>query len=133
MEEETTLIGKQIGTYRLIEEIASGRFGTVYQAQHTLTDRVVALKMLHVHLPEVERFMQEVQFVVSLQHRNILSVLEMGLADGRPYFVSEYATGRSLRQRLNETRVLPWNQALTILNQVGEALRYAHQQKIVHC
>src|SRR5215475_14514301 len=100
MEEETTLIGKQIGIYRLIEEIASGRFGTVYQAQHILTDRVVALKVLHAHLPEPERFLQDVQFVTSLQHRHILPVLEMGLDDGRPYFVSEYMTGGSLRQRL---------------------------------
>lgn len=133
MEEEMTLIGKQIGTYRLVEEIASGRFGTVYQAQHIVTDCTVAIKVLHMYLPDIERFMQEAQFVKSLQHPRILSVLEMGSHGGRPYFVSEYVTGGSLRQRLNETGVLPWEQTLTILNQIGEALRYAHQQKIVHC
>jgi tetratricopeptide (TPR) repeat protein len=133
MEEDTNLIGKQIATYRLSEEIASGHFGTVYQAQHILTDRVVALKMLHVHPPVLERFMQDAQFVTRLQHRHILSVSEMGWHDGRPYFVSEYMAGGSLRQRLNETPVLPWDQALSILQQIGEALRYAHQQKIVHC
>jgi tetratricopeptide (TPR) repeat protein len=133
MEEATTLIGQQISTYRLTEEIASGRFGTVYQAQHILTDRVVALKLLHMHLPVRERFMQDAQFVTSLQHRHILSVAEIGLYDGRPYFVSEYMVRGSLRQRLNETPILSWDQALSILLQIGEALRYAHQQKIVHC
>src|SRR5947207_4139376 len=135
MEEETTMIGKQIGTYRLIEEIASGRFGTTYRAKHILTDRVIALKMLHIHLAaeEIEHFTQEVQFVTSLQHPHILPILEIGLDDSRPYFVSEYASGGSLRQQLNKTRVLTWDEALTILKQIGEALKYTHQQKIVHC
>ncbi len=52
MKQEDDLIGKQIGNYRLIEEIASGSFGTVYRAQHhILTNRTVALKVLHMHLP----------------------------------------------------------------------------------
>ena len=77
--------------------------------------------------------MQEAQFLVGLQHRYILSVVEVGCNDGRPYFVSEYVSGGSLRQRLNETPLLPVDQGLAILKQVGEALRYTHQQKIVHC
>ena len=65
MEEEISLIGKQIGNYHLSEEIASGSFDTVYRAQHILTDRIVALNALHVQLPaeKHERFMQEAQLL----------------------------------------------------------------------
>ncbi len=136
MEEKNDLIGKQIGNYRLIEEIASGAFGTVYRAHHyILSNRIVALKVLHVHLParERERFIQEAQFLESLRHRHILSVVDIGFDDGRPYLASVYAPGGSLRQRLNQKRLLPWDEVHIILTQVGEALRYAHQQNIVHC
>src|SRR5947199_2095182 len=134
--EEESLIGKQIGNYRLIKEIASGGFATVYQAQHLyLSNRVVALKLLHMHMParERERFIQEAQFLESLQYRYILSVVDMGFDKDRAYLVSEYAPGGSLRQRLDQSRLLPIDQVLTILTQVGEALHYAHQQKLVHC
>jgi serine/threonine protein kinase len=136
MEKENDLIGKQIGNYRLIEEIASGSFGTVYRAcHHILTNRIVALKMLHMHLAarERDRFIQEAQFLERLRHRHILPVVDIGFDNGRPYLVSEYAPGGSLRQRLNRTRLLPWDQVQIILTQVGEALYYAHQQNIVHC
>ena len=136
MEEENDLIGKQIGNYRLIEEIASGAFGTVYRAHHyILTSRIVALKMLHVHLPARERarFIQEAQFLESLRHRHILSVVDIGFDDGRPYLASVYAPGGSLRQRLDQKRLLSWDETHIILTQVGEALCYAHQQNIVHC
>jgi serine/threonine protein kinase len=136
MGEENDLIGKQIGNYRLVEEIASGSFGTVYRAHHhILTDRVVALKLLHMHLPakERERFIQEARFLGSLGHRHILSVVDVGFDSGRLYLASIYAPGGSLRQRLNQKRLLPSDQVLTILTQVGEALQYAHQQNIVHC
>src|SRR6266508_3213865 len=84
MEEDTIQIGKQIGNYHLIEEIGSGSFGRVYQAEHILTNQIVALKVLHVHFPtsEHERFMQEVQCLASLKHPHILPVLDMGLDDG---------------------------------------------------
>ena len=62
MEEETTLMDKQIGSYRLMEKIGSGNFGTVYQAQHILTHHTVAFKVLHLPASEQERFMQEAQF-----------------------------------------------------------------------
>src|SRR5437667_4084752 len=133
MEEETTLIGKQIGNYRLSEEIGSGKFGTVYRAQHIMTERVVALKVLHLPTAEDERFMQAAQFLESLQHRHILSVVDRGVDNGRPYLVSEYMSGGSLRQRLNQMAVLPRDQVFTILNQGAEAMIYAHKQKIVHC
>ncbi len=130
MEEETTLIGN----YRLIEEIGAGSIGTVYQARHILTDHIVALKVLHVHLPapEQERFMQETQFLANIRHHHILSVLEIGLDNDRPYIVSEYAPSGSLREVLNEMSVLSHEHALAILTQIGKALSYTHRRKIVH-
>ena len=134
--EEDNLIGKQVGNYRIIEEIAAGSFGMVYRAHHhILTERIVALKLLHMHLParERERFIQEARFLASLGHRYILSVVDIGFDNGRPYLASTYASGGSLREMLNQQRVLPWDKANIILKQIGDALHHAHQQHIVHC
>jgi len=133
---EENLIGRQIGNYYLVAEIASGSFGTVYRAHHhILTDRVVALKVLHMHMPtrERERFVQEARFLARLAHPSILSVVDVSFDNGRPYLVSVYASRGSLRELLNKTRLLPPSQVLAILAQVGDALSYAHQRNIVHC
>ena len=99
MEEDTTLIGTQISNYHLTAEIGSGYLGTVYRARHVVTDSVVALKLLHMRLPvpTYEHFVQNAQFLTNLQHPHILSVIDVGLHDGRPYVVSEALSGGSLR------------------------------------
>jgi serine/threonine protein kinase len=133
---ENDLIGKRIGNYHLIEWIGSGSSSTVYRALHIhLTDRVVALKVLHKYLParERERFIRVSRIFASLRHPHILSIVDIGFDDNMTYLVSEYALGGSQRDRLNQTGLLPWDQALSILMQVGGALHYAHQQNIVHC
>src|SRR5436853_1800795 len=87
MEEQNNLVGKQIGNYYLIEEIESGSSCTVYRAHHIyLSNRIAALKVLQMHLPfpERDRFIQEAQFLESLHHPHILSVIDMRSDDGRP-------------------------------------------------
>ena len=99
-------IGKQIGNYRLIVEIASGGFGTVYQGQHIVfTDRpVVAIKLLHTAYlgssQEAESFLREARFLERLKHPYCLPVLDAGIHESLPYLVTEYAPNGSLRTRL---------------------------------
>src|SRR6266568_4046459 len=132
-------IGKQIGNYRIEEELASGAFGRVYRGVHVyLTNRVVAIKLLHlVHLgspQERESFLQEAQFLEMLKHLHILPILDVGIDDGFPYLVAEYAARGSLRKLLlsRPDHRLPMQEAVTILTQIGEALQQAHNQNIVH-
>src|SRR6266567_216122 len=138
MTDENSIIGKQIGNYRVVAEINSGAFGSVYQAQHIiLRERTVAIKLLHAYLgspKEREQFLQEAQFLEKLKHPYCLPIIDAGIHNGLPYVVSEYAMNGSLRNRLKRQspHTLPVEEALTILTQIGQALQHAHQQNIIH-
>lgn len=128
----------QIGNYRLLVEIGSGGFGKVYRGQHIfLTDRTVAIKLLHAHVSSPEdrkRTLDEALLLEKLRHPNILHIFDVGIDDGFPYLVAEYAPGGSLRDRMNQykPRLVPLDETLNILSQIGQALQYAHQQNIIH-
>src|SRR5713226_6246217 len=139
MARENNYIGKQLGNYRIMEELASGSFGRVYRGVHVfLTKRIVAIKLLHrTNLgsqEERDSFLQEAQLLEMLKHPNILPIYDVGFEDSIAYFVIEYAPHGSLRDRLQQEfpHGFPVDQAVTILTQVGYALYYAHQQNIVH-
>src|SRR5438128_6236448 len=136
---ESSFIGKQLGSYRIVAELNSGSYGSVYQGKHLIFEEEppVAIKILHAHLSagqEREQFIREAQLLKKLKHPFILSILDASIHDGVAYIVTEYASGGSLRDRLNRqpNSPLPLEEALTILSQVGQALQYAHQQNIVH-
>src|SRR5438874_11707808 len=136
---EISYIGKQIGNYQVISEIARGSFGYIYLAQHIfLTSRKAAIKLLHAtHLSSNEdsnRFLQEACFLETLKHPYILPILDVGIYENFPYLVTEYAPNGSLRNRIEQLQphALPIKEALTVLAQVGEALNHAHQQNIIH-
>jgi serine/threonine protein kinase len=138
MNNQQYFIGKQIGNYRIVAPIAAGAYGTVYRAEHTvLAGRVVAIKMLHAYLGsngERSDFLQEAQLLELVNHPNMLPIHDAGFFNGIPYLVTSYASGGSLRERLQRQRSEPLalQEALTILTQVGMALHHAHQEGIVH-
>jgi serine/threonine protein kinase len=139
MRSENNYIGRQIGNYRILEELATGSFGRVYKGSHIyLTKRIVAIKLLHrTYLgsqKERENFLQEAQLLEMLKHPNILPILDVGIEDGIPYFVVEYAPNGSLRDHLQAGFPHPMqlDVALNILTQIGQALYHAHQQNIIH-
>src|SRR5207302_9615337 len=130
---------RQIGNYRIVEEIASGSFGGVYKGVHIyLTKRVVAIKVLYrTYLgsqQERDNFLQEAQLLEMLKHPNILPIYDVGIEDGIPYFVVEYAPNGSLRDLLqgHHPHPLPVEDAFKILTQIGQALSYVHQKNIIH-
>jgi serine/threonine protein kinase len=132
----SSLIGQEIGNYRITTEINSGAFGSVYKAEHThLSGHIVAIKPLHTYLTsplECEQFIQEAQFLAMLDHPHILPLLDFGFIDRQPYLILKYAAGGSLRDLLNQHKSLPLEKTLTILEQVGQALHYAHSRNIIH-
>lgn len=138
VEQRMAKVGDIIGNYRLLEELASGSFGSVYRGTHTvLTTRIVAVKILHMHLhlqQESESFFHEARILETLQHPHILHMFDVGMQEKMPYIVTVYAPGGSLRQHLNRQagKPLPTNEAISILQQIALALDYAHQQNIIH-
>src|SRR5947209_13792063 len=98
MAHENTLIGN----YCILSELAFGSFGRVYLAQHAvLTNRIVALKLMPStplnSEDECKQFLQEARILEMLQHPHILPILDVGIHEGLPYIVSEYALRGSLR------------------------------------
>ena len=135
--EGNTRIGQRIGNYRITERVSSGSFGSVYKAEHIhLKGRVVAIKLLHAHLEapsEQRQFTQEAQFLAQLEHPYILPLIDFGFSEHQPYLITRYAPGGSLRHLLRQQKQhLPFARTLSLLQQVGQALQYAHDQQIIH-
>src|SRR5438105_9212841 len=131
-------IGRQIGNYRVIAEIGSGGFAQVYRGEHLLLkERTVAIKFLHTYLSSPEegtRFLQEASMLETLRHHHILLIYDVGIDQGFPYLVAEYAPNGSLRDRLKRAapHPLPTEDVVRILSQIGKALHFAHQHNIIH-
>lgn len=136
---EDSYVGKQIGNYRITNLFDSGSFGRIYRATHIyLPNRIVAIKVMHLTYlgsqKERENFLQEARLLEISKHPNILSIYDLGIDEGYPYFIAEFAPNGSLRSRIQRylPHPLPRQEALTILTQVGQALHYVHEQLIVH-
>jgi serine/threonine protein kinase len=103
-------IGKLLGNYRVVAKLASGSFGSVYRAQHTVLARTVAIKVMHTaHLNsqrERDTFLKEARLLEKLKHPYILPIYDVGFDDeDSPYMVAEYAAKGSLRP--SQTRCAP--------------------------
>ncbi len=127
--------GASIAHYRIIEPLGAGGMGAVYKAYDEKLQRVVALKVLP---PDAvsdadrrRRFLLEARAASALNHPHILTVYEIGEADGKPYMATEYIEGETLRQKI-ASHALPIKDALEIAIQVAEGLAKAHEHGIIH-
>jgi eukaryotic-like serine/threonine-protein kinase len=89
--------GAMLGPYKVVQRLGEGGMGEVYRARDERLSRDVAIKVLHagaVHDPESQRrFAQEARAVSALNHPNILTVHDIGIASGWPYIVTELIDG----------------------------------------
>jgi serine/threonine protein kinase len=121
--------------FRVERELGHSGMAAVFLAHDPRRDALVALKVLQPEFAVtigVERFHREIQFVARLRHPNILPLLESDEAGPVIYYVTPFATGGSLRDRLLARTPLSVDEALTIVRQLAAALDYAHEQKVVH-
>jgi eukaryotic-like serine/threonine-protein kinase len=126
-----------VGDHRIVGVIASGGFGTVFEAEHAVTGARAAVKILHAELaarPDVVlRFEREVETLQRLSHPNISRGLGAGrLDDGRPYLVMELLQGLGLRDYFEARGRLPVDEVLAIFEPLCSALSAAHAIGIVH-
>jgi hypothetical protein len=131
------MIGELIAQrYELRELCGTGGMSTVFRAHDRQLERTVALKFLHErHLGDeesVERFRREARSAAPLSHPHIVTVIDRGEHDGRPFIVFEYVVGENLKQRIREQGALPIPEALRLALEVGSALAFAHQHGLVH-
>ena len=127
---------KTLGKYELVSELGRGAMGVVYKARDPLIGRLVAVKTITTGLvdkPELlERFYQEARSAGSLQHPNIVTIYELGQAEGIPFIAMEYLEGESLDRIVENRPVLPLFLKLGYIVRTCEALDYAHRHGVVH-
>jgi serine/threonine-protein kinase len=108
---------------------------TVYLAHDLKHDRQVALKILRPELAAAmgtDRFPREIHIIAQLQHPHIVPLYDSGEAGGFLYYVMPFVEGESLRARLKRVGQLPINEAVRLLQEITDALAYAHTRSIVH-
>src|SRR6476659_8431678 len=129
-------IPETIGRYDILELVGRGGMGVLYRARDKTLQRDVALKMMLVdfsHDPTArDRFEREARAVARLQHRNVVTIHELGDADGAPFIVMEFLSGKDLETLLQAETPLTLAAKLDIASQLCEGLAYAHEQGIVH-
>ena len=127
------------GRYQLIRQMATGGMASIYEALDTRLDRKVAVKIMHSHLAQdekfVERFIREAKAAAALSHPNIVAVQDQGWnQSGTPaiFLVMEMVEGHTLREYLNEQGKLSITDGIKFLLPVLSALAAAHKIGIVH-
>jgi tetratricopeptide (TPR) repeat protein/predicted Ser/Thr protein kinase len=130
-----SLVGRQLGAYRLEELIGAGGMGEVYRAKDPRLGRDVAVKILpaaRVADPQRRaRFEREARAIAALNHPNICAIYDVGQEGGLDFLVMEYVDGAPLSARLAQGP-LPMDQALARATEIAEALDCAHRQGIIH-
>jgi Tol biopolymer transport system component len=127
--------GQRISQYEIIAPLGAGGMGEVYLANDTKVGRRVALKLLPRYFTRdqqpVQRFKQEAQAVVALNHPNIVTIYDIGQDKDTHFIVTEFIEGETLRQRASD-RGLKLSETIEVAIQVTSALVAAHEAGVVH-
>ena len=127
---------QRIGKYQIQRVLGRGGMGTVYEAVDPLINRKVAVKTMIPGLAESSdlraRFLREAQAAGGLQHRNIVTVYDLGEDRGQPFIAMEFIEGTDLEKIIQNKEPLTVEWKLDVLRQVCEGLGYAHRNRIVH-
>jgi serine/threonine protein kinase len=125
-----------IDGYDSLEQIGVGGMAAVYKARKISVDKTVAIKVLFPYLATdesyIERFHREAKAAASIQHENIVNVIDFGESGGAFYIVMEYYDGRTLEHMMKARPGIPTDIAVQIMLEVAYGLEAAHSLDIVH-
>ena len=126
----------QIDGYDSLEQIGVGGMAAVYKARKISIDKTVAIKVLFPYLATdasfTERFQREAKAAASIQHENIVNVIDFGESEGSFFIVMEYYQGRTLEDLMKARAGIPFDVAAQVILEVAYGLEAAHHLDIVH-
>jgi serine/threonine protein kinase len=129
------VVGQIVGHYEIIAPLGKGGMGEVYLASDTKLERKVALKLLPVEFTgnkdRLRRFIQEAKAASSLNHPNIITIHEIGQAEGAHFIATEFIDGQTLKHHMARAR-MKLSDILDVSIQAAGALQAAHAAGIVH-
>ncbi|MFC1558999.1 protein kinase [Gemmatimonadota bacterium] len=129
------MIGKTIDRYKIVDKLGEGGMGSVWKAEDSKLNRLVALKTLAPHLAENEeareRFTREAQAASALNHPNITTIHDLLDIDDQHFICMEYVEGKTIKDLL-ETGQVSVRKAVDIILQTADALETAHRKGILH-
>ncbi len=128
---------RQLGQYRLIEQLGKGGMGEVHKAEHVLLKRPCAIKLIKTEcesdLSAIQHFEREVKTTAKLTHWNTIEIYDYGHTDqGTFYYVMELLPGLSLAELVEQFGPLAPSRAVHFLKQVCAALNEAHSVGFIH-
>lgn len=134
----SSLVGKTILHYKILDKLGEGGMGVVYKAEDTKLQRIVATKFLppntEITEAEKERFKIEARAAAAMSHPNIATIYAIEEIQDELFIVMEYIEGRELSNVVGgyRDRFLPINQIIEIAIQIAEGLQEAHRLGIIH-
>ncbi len=130
------MIGKVVGTYKIIEKIGEGGMGAVYKGIDEMLEREVAIKVLRSELANqpnvVERFRTEAKTLAKLNHTNIATVYNFIHQDEHYFMVMEFVRGETFDHMIRRTGPLPYEKAIALFCHALDGLEHAHSLGIIH-
>ncbi|MDP1562888.1 MAG: protein kinase [Pirellulaceae bacterium] len=131
-----SLIGRQLGDYRVLSRLGRGGMAQVYLAEQLSLGRLIALKILKPELATdqtyINRFRNEARAAAALVHSNIVQIFEVGEVDGWYYIAQEYVAGMNLSQYLRRNGPVSSLMAVNVMTQIAAALKKASAFGVVH-
>jgi serine/threonine-protein kinase len=124
-----------MGDYEILGELGAGGMGKVYRVRNVLSDRIEAMKVL---LPDLAgrqelaaRFLREIKVLASLNHPNIAQLRTAVTMENQLVMIMEFVEGTNLAARIERGPIAPAD-ALNYMDQVLDALSYAHSMHVIH-
>lgn len=137
-DESSTLFN---GRYEIDKSLGKGAGSSIFLAKDHKNDKqYVALKILEINYDEknvletelLARFMREAETAASLEHKNIVKIIDSGHANNVAYIAMEHVRGRSLQEYSKPGNLLPPSLVIELIAQCAEGLHYAHEKGIIH-